>query len=138
MQVVPVAEVEAMPCLDAVVEVEGGHERDPGAFGLAVAVVGEVGTQVAWIAYGCPASWPARFQGAEHAGSDMVEDMMLAVEDAASAPALQLEGCRKAGSEYRRKLAAVAVLEYVADGQVGRDSSWCGEDVAEGAAVDVA
>ena len=56
MQVVPVAEVEAMPCLDAVVEVEGGHERDPGAFGLAVAVVGEVGMQAAWIAYGCPAS----------------------------------------------------------------------------------
>lgn len=136
MQVVLVVEAEAMPCLDAVAEVEDDHERDPGASGLAVA--GEVGMQAAWIAYGCPASWPARFQGAEHAGSDMVEDMMLAVEDAASAPALQLEGCRKAGSEYRRKLAAVAVLEYVADGQVGRDSSWCGEDVAEGAAVDVA
>lgn len=138
MQVVPVAEVEAMPCLDAVVEVEGGHERDPGAFGLAAAVVGEVGTQVAWIAYGCPASSPARFQGAEDAGWDMVVDTTLAVEDAASAPALQLEGCRKAGSECRRKSAAAAVLEYVVDGQEERDSSLSGEDVAEDAVVDVA
>lgn len=138
VQIVPVAEAEVMPCLDAVAEVEDDHERGPGASGLAVAVVDEVETQAAWIAYGCPASWPARFQGAEHAGSDMVVDMMLAVEDAASAPALQLEGCRKAGSECRRKLAAAAVLEYVVDGQVGRDSSWCGEDVAEGAVVDVA
>lgn len=138
VQVVPVAEVEAMSCLDAVAEVEGGHERDPGASGLAVAVAGEVGMQVAWIAYGCPASWPAQFQGAEGAGSGMVVDMKLAVEDAASAPALQLEGCRKADSGCRRRLAAAAVLEYVVDGQVGRDSSWCGEDVVEGAAVDVA
>ena len=136
VQVVPVAEVGAMPCLDAVAEVEGGHERDPGAFGLAVA--GGVGMQAAWIAYGCPASWPARFQGAEHAGSDMVEDMMLVVEDAASAPALQLEGCRRVDSGCRRKSAAAAVLGYVVDGQEGRDSSWCGEDVAEGAVVDVA
>ena len=139
MQVVPVAEVEAMPCLDAVVEVEGGHERDPGAFGLAVAVVvGEVGTQVAWIAYGCPASSPARFQGAEDAGWDMVVDTTLAVEDAASAPALQLVRCRRAGSGYRRKSAAAAVLEYVVDGQEERDSSLSGEDVAEDAVVDVA
>ena len=65
-------------------------------------------------------------------------DTTLAVEDAASAPALQLEGCRKADSGCRRRLAAAAVLEYVADGQAGRDSSWCDEDVVEGAAVDVA
>ena len=136
MQVVLVVEAEAMPCLDAVAEVEDDHERDPGASGLAVA--GEVGMQAAWIAYGCPASWPARFQGAEDAGSDMVVDTTLAVEDAASAPALQLEGCRKAGSECRRKSAAAAVLEYVVDGQEERDSSLYGEDVAEDAVVDVA
>lgn len=63
---------------------------------------------------------------------------MLAVEDAASAPALQLVGCRKADSGCRRKLAEVGVLGYVADGQVGRDLSLYGEDVAEGAVADVA
>ena len=138
VQVVPLAEAEAMPCLDAVAEVEGGHERAPGASGLVAVVVGEVGMQAAWIAYGCPASWPARFQGAEDAGSDMVVDTKPEVEDAASAPALQLEGCRKAGWGCRRTLAVAAVLEYVVDGQAGRDSSWCGEDVVEGAVVDVA
>jgi hypothetical protein len=138
VQVVPVAEAEEMPCLDAVAEVVGDHERVPGASGLVVAVVGEAGMQAAWIVYGCPASWPARFQGAEDAGSGMVADMMLAVEDAASAPALQLVGCRKADSGCMRKLAAAAVLGCVADVQVGRDSSLYGGDVAEGAAVDVA
>jgi hypothetical protein len=68
----------------------------------------------------------------------MVAGMSLAVEDAASAPALQLVGCRKADSGCRRKLAEAAVLGYVVDGQVGRDSSLYGGDVAEGAAVDVA
>jgi hypothetical protein len=126
-----------MPCLDAVAEVVGDHERVPGASGLVVAV-GEVGMQAAWIVYGCPASWPARFQDAEDAGSGKVADTMLAVEDAASAPALQLVGCRKADSGCRRKLAVAVVLGCVVDGQVGRDSSWCGGDVAEGAAVDVA
>ena len=127
-----------MPWLDAVVEVVGDHERVPGASGLVVAAVGGVGMQAAWIVYGCPASWPARSQGAEDAGSGMVADMRLAVEDAASAPALQLVGCRKADLVCRHKWAAAAVLEYVVDGQVGRGSSLYGEGVAEGAAVDVA
>lgn len=57
VQVVLVAEVEAMPWLDAVAEVADDHERVPGASGLvAVVVVGEEGTLVAWIVYGCPAS----------------------------------------------------------------------------------
>ena len=64
--------------------------------------------------------------------------MMLAAEDAAFAPALQLVGCRKAGSECRHRLAEVEVLGCVVGGQVGRDSSLYGGDVAEGAAVDVA
>jgi hypothetical protein len=68
----------------------------------------------------------------------MVADMMLAAEDAAFAPALQLVGCRKAGSECRHRLAEVEVLGCVVGGQVGRDSSLYGGDVAEGAAVDVA
>lgn len=127
-----------MPWLDAVVEVVGDHERVPGASGLVAVVVDEVEMQAAWIAYGCPASWPARFQGAGDVVAGMVADMMLAVEDAASAPALQLVGCRKADSECRRKLAEAVVLEYVVDGQVGRDSSLYGGGVAEGAVVDVA
>lgn len=93
--------------------------------------------QVAWTVSGCPASWPARFQGAADAGSGMVADMLLAVAGAASAPALQLEG-RKAGSECRRTSAEAVVLGCVVDGQAGRDSSLCGVDVAEGAAVGVA
>jgi hypothetical protein len=63
---------------------------------------------------------------------------MLVVEAAASAPALQLEDCRKAGSVCRRKLAGAAVLGYVVGDQVERGSSLCGGDVAEGAAADVA
>lgn len=136
VQAVPVAEAGEMPCLGAVAEAVGDHGRVPGASGLVV--VGEAEMQAAWTVYGCPASWPVRFQGAEDAGSGMVADMMLAVEDAASAPALQLAGCRKADSGCRRKLAAAVVLGCVVGGQVGRDSSWCGGDVAEGAAVDVA
>ena len=56
VQVVPVAEAEAMPFLDAVAEVAGDHERVPGASDLVAVAVDEVGTQAAWIAYGCPAS----------------------------------------------------------------------------------
>ena len=47
VQVVHVAEAEAMPCLDAVAEVAGDHERVPGASGLVAVVVGEVGMQAA-------------------------------------------------------------------------------------------
>jgi hypothetical protein len=56
VQVVLVAEVEAMPWLDAVAEVADDHERVPGASGLVAVVVGEEGTPVAWIVCGCPAS----------------------------------------------------------------------------------
>jgi hypothetical protein len=138
VQAVPFAEVEAIPWLDAVAEVADDRERVPGASGLVAVVVGGVGIAVAWIACGCPASGPARFQGAGDVVAGMVADTLLAVEDAASAPALQLVGCRKAGSGCRRKLAEAAVLACVVDGQVGRDSSLCGGDVVEGAAVDVA
>jgi hypothetical protein len=133
VQAVPFAEVEAIPWLDAVAEVADDRERVPGASGLVAVVVGGVGIAVAWIACGCPASGPARFQGAGDVVAGMVADTLLAVEDAASAPALQLVGCRKADSGCRRKLAEAAVLACVVDGQVGRDSSLCG-----GAAVDVA
>lgn len=64
-------------------------------------------------------------------------DSLLAAEDAAFAPGLRLEGCRKADSAHRHKSAEAEVLGCVEDGQVGRDSSLFGEDVVEGAAVGV-
>ena len=47
VQVVPVAEAEVMPCLDAVAEVAGDHDRVPGASGLVAVAVGEVGMRAA-------------------------------------------------------------------------------------------
>jgi hypothetical protein len=71
----------------------------------------------------------------------MVVDSLLVAEDAASAPVLQLEDCRKAGSAHRRKSAVEEVLGYVVGVQEEQGSSLCGEDVAEdvvGAAAGVA
>lgn len=140
VQVVAAAEAEAMPWDDAEAEVVVGREAALDASGLVA--VAETGTQAAWIVYGCPASLPARYQDAEGSDSGMAAGRMLEVEDAASAPALQLEGCcRKADSACRHKSAAAAVLGYAVGGQVGRGSSLCGGDVlegVEGAAADAA
>jgi hypothetical protein len=115
------------------VEVALGREWDPDASGL-VAVVG-AGMWAAWTASDYPASWPEQYQdveGAEDVDLGMVVDSLPEAEDAASAPALPLGGCKKAGSAHRRKSAVEEVLEYVVGVQVGRDSSLYGEDVAEG------
>jgi hypothetical protein len=45
---------------------------------------------------------------------------LLVAEDAASAPVLPLEDCRKAGSEHRRMSAVEEVLEYVVGVQAER------------------
>ena len=115
VQVVAVAEAVAMSLIDAGAEVAVG--LGSGLGGSDPAAVGEVGMQAAWTACDYPASWPVLCQGAEGAGSGMVANMSLVVADAASAPALQLEGYRKAGSVCRRKLAEAVVLGYVVGGQ---------------------
>jgi hypothetical protein len=51
----------------------------------------------------------------------MVADNLLVAEDAASAPVLQPEGCRKADSAHRHKLAVEEVLEYAVGVQAERD-----------------
>lgn len=99
-----------------------GRGEDPGASGPAAVV--EVGTWVALIVSGYLASWLEQCLGAEDAedvDSGMAADSLLVVEDAASAPALQLEDCRTADSARRHKSAEEVVLEYVVDGLVEPD-----------------
>jgi hypothetical protein len=50
----------------------------------------------------------------------MAVDSLLVAEDAASAPVLPLEDCRKAGSAHRRMSAVEEVLEYVVGVQAER------------------
>lgn len=97
-------------------EVAAGRGKDLGASGPVGGAEAE--TWVAWIVSGYLASWPEQWQdveGAEDADSGMVVDNLLVVEDAASAPALQLEDCRMAGSARMHKSAEEEVLGYVVD-----------------------
>lgn len=63
---------------------------------------------------------------------------LLAVVDVASAHARQLVDCRMAGSARTHMSAEEVGPGYVADGQLERGWSLCGEDVAEAAAAGAA